>query len=142
MDKAGGGEPKQHFEIIQPPQIGEAVDEQPVERQRPASQESAAGQQAPASLQSLPAIPDMPVAAPVSLPQDDVPAPASPLVTAKIPAADGDRIEKQWVDKAKAIVAETKDDPYRQKNEMSKVKADYIGKRYNKIIKTDDAVAV
>src|SRR4051812_1323665 len=28
------------------------------------------------------------------------------------PANDTDRIEKEWVDKAKAIVAKTKDDPY------------------------------
>ena len=142
MDKAGGGEPKQHLEVAPQPGVGEATEEQVVEHQRPASQESTAGKQAtPAALQPLPAIPDLPVAAPVVLPQDDTVAPVSSPASAKIPAAERDRIEKQWVDKAKQIVAQTKDDPYKQKTEMSKIKADYIGKRYNKAIKTDDAVA-
>ena len=56
-------------------------------------------------------------------------------------AADTDRIEKQWVDKAKTVVERTKDDPYEQKNQMSRVKAEYIQKRFNKTIKADDAVA-
>jgi hypothetical protein len=57
------------------------------------------------------------------------------------PANHADRIEKQWVDRAKAVIAQTKNDPYRQKAEISKVKAEYIKKRFNKTIKTDDAVA-
>jgi hypothetical protein len=56
-------------------------------------------------------------------------------------ASDTDRIEKQWVEKAKTILAKTKDDPFEQKSQMSKVKADYIKNRFNKTIKTDDAVA-
>lgn len=48
--------------------------------------------------------------------------------------------EKQWVDKAKAIVAQTQDDPYTQKKEISKVKADFIQKRFNKTIPTDKSV--
>jgi hypothetical protein len=55
-------------------------------------------------------------------------------------AADTDRIEKQWIDKAKAVVAQTQDDPYEQKNAISHVKADYVKKRFNKTIKTDDPV--
>jgi len=142
MNEAGGGEPKQHLEVIRPPEPGETSKGQSVERQRPASQESTAGKQAtPAAIQPLPVLPDVPAAVPVSLPKDDTAAPVSSPATAKLPAADGDRIEKQWIEKAKAIVAETKSDPYRQKHEMSKIKADYIGKRYNKIVKTDDAVA-
>lgn len=54
-------------------------------------------------------------------------------------ADDNDLIEKEWVVKAKQIVAATKDDPYRQNIEMSKFKADYIKKRYNKDIKVEGA---
>jgi len=50
---------------------------------------------------------------------------------------DTGQIERQWVDRAKAIVAQTQDDPFKQKNEMSKVKADYIKQRFNKVVKTD-----
>ena len=53
-----------------------------------------------------------------------------------IVAADDDVIEREWVQKAKKIVSETKDDPYAQENEISKLQADYIKKRYGKEIKT------
>lgn len=56
-------------------------------------------------------------------------------------AADSDRIERQWIDKTKAVVAQTRDDPYEQKQAVSHVKADYIKKRFNKTIKTDDLVS-
>lgn len=46
------------------------------------------------------------------------------------------KLEKQWIDKTKAVVAKTKDDPYQQNNEISKVKADYIKTRFNKIVHT------
>jgi len=142
MNEAGGGEPKQHFETVQPPEADEVSKGQSIEKQRPASQESTAGKQAtPTAIQPLPVIPDVPAALPVALPKDGAAPPVSSQATARLTAADGDRIEKQWIDKAKAIVAQTKDDPYKQKHEVSKIKADYIGKRYNKIIKTDDAVA-
>lgn len=50
-------------------------------------------------------------------------------------AADADLIEKEWVEKAKQIVAQTTGDPYTQNKEINKIKADYIKKRYNKDIK-------
>lgn len=53
-------------------------------------------------------------------------------------ADDGDLIEKEWVVKAKAIVERTKGDPYIQNREMSKVKAEYIKRRYNKDLKLGD----
>lgn len=58
----------------------------------------------------------------------------------KPPADDVDLIEKHWVEKAKEIVDKTHDDPFKQKSEMSKVKATYIKERFNKAIPTDDAV--
>lgn len=50
-------------------------------------------------------------------------------------ADDTDLIEKEWVQKAKQIVEQTKSDPHTQNKEMNKVKADYLQKRYNKQIK-------
>ncbi|HET8992014.1 MAG TPA: hypothetical protein VFN31_03215 [Candidatus Saccharimonadales bacterium] len=50
-------------------------------------------------------------------------------------ADDGDIIEKEWVNKAKAIVERTKDDPYKQSEELKLLKADYLEKRYNKTLK-------
>ncbi len=55
--------------------------------------------------------------------------------TSHIGASDIDLIEKEWVLKAKAIVAHTHGDPYTQNKEINKIKADYIKKRYNKDIK-------
>jgi hypothetical protein len=56
----------------------------------------------------------------------NVPAPAV--------ADDGDVIEKEWVEKAKQIVARTRQDPYNQTRELHKFKAEYMQKRYNKTI--------
>lgn len=50
-------------------------------------------------------------------------------------AADDEVIEKEWVDKAKKIVDQTKDDPYQQEKEVSKLQADYLKKRYGKDVK-------
>lgn len=50
-------------------------------------------------------------------------------------ADDVDVMEKEWVDKAKRIVSETKDNPHQQEKEVSKLQADYLMKRYNKKIK-------
>jgi hypothetical protein len=55
--------------------------------------------------------------------------------TSGLPAEDIDLIEREWVDKAKAIVDQTRDNPYLQNKELSKVKAQYIQKRYNKQLK-------
>ena len=55
--------------------------------------------------------------------------------TSHLLASDIDLIEKEWVEKAKAIVARTHGDPYTQNKEINKIKADYIKKRYNKDIK-------
>lgn len=53
-------------------------------------------------------------------------------------ANDDDLIEKDWVDKAKKIVAETKEDPYRQEESISKLQVDYIKKRYGRKLGSDD----
>jgi Txe/YoeB family toxin of Txe-Axe toxin-antitoxin module len=90
------------------------------------------GASAAAPLPALPAMPSLP-----PLPQAQASASTAqqsqnnnPLV-----ASDEDVIEKEWVDKAKKIVAQTKTDPYTQEKEVSKLQADYIKKRYGKEIK-------
>ena len=59
----------------------------------------------------------------------------TPAATTPAVADDLDLIEKEWVEKAKAIVAETRNDPRRQNDQMNRFKADYMKKRYNKDIK-------
>lgn len=53
-------------------------------------------------------------------------------------ANDTDLIEKEWVVKAKQIVGDMSDDPFRQQQELSKLKADYLKKRYGKDVKLTD----
>jgi hypothetical protein len=50
-------------------------------------------------------------------------------------AGDDDLIEKEWVEKAKKIIQQTRSDPYNQEKEVSKLQADYIKKRYGKDVK-------
>ncbi len=54
-------------------------------------------------------------------------------------ADDADLIEKEWVNIAKSIVANTKDNPSEQSKEINKFKADYLKKRYNKDIKVSES---
>ena len=49
-------------------------------------------------------------------------------------ANDDDLIEKEWVDKAKKILAETKNDPYEREYEISKLQIEYIRQRYGRVI--------
>lgn len=49
-------------------------------------------------------------------------------------ADDNDVIEKEWVDKAKQIVARTQGDPHAKSNELTGLKKEYIQKRYGKSI--------
>lgn len=63
----------------------------------------------------------------ISMPLDDIP----------VVAADEDLIEKQWVDAAKNIVAKTRSDPYEQGQAISRLQADYLHKRYGKVVKVN-----
>lgn len=57
-------------------------------------------------------------------------------VSASLPtvANDDDLIEKEWVDKAKKVLAETRDDPYRREQEVNRLQADYLFKRYGRTL--------
>lgn len=54
-------------------------------------------------------------------------------------ADDNDLIEKEWVNKVKQIVDQTKHDPHNQNKQIVHLRADYLKKRYNKDIKMDKA---
>jgi hypothetical protein len=71
----------------------------------------------------------------------DVPVKSDDTASSQTQAAEADQIEKEWIDKTQAAVAQTRDDPYEQKKAVSHVKADYIKKRFDKTIKTDDPVS-
>ncbi len=91
-------------------------------------------------------VPIDPVTVIPALPAHLIPAPAAtqqaqsgPLSTdASMVANDEDLIEREWIDKAKKIVEQTKTDPYQQEKEVSKLQADYIKKRYGKDVKLAD----
>lgn len=51
---------------------------------------------------------------------------------------DDNEFEQEWVDRAKNIILRTRDDPHTQKNELSKIKAEYIERRFSKKIKLAD----
>lgn len=121
---------------VLPPRTPEVQQQTPVEAspERPAQQEL----QPAGPVQGAPALPapssqlSAPVAGAPALPL------LSPLAAADTNpsvASDDEVIEKEWVDKAKKIITETKDDPYKQEKEVSKLQADYLKKRYGKEVK-------
>lgn len=135
------GTPTPSFELPPQPENraeqGEQSQDQAAER-TPARPEASPQQ---AKQPALPAVPD------------DIPAADTPVIAAPADdtdddafdphqqAVDTDRIEPEWVDRAKAVISQTHDDPFQQKHEMSKIKAEYIEKRFGKRIKSDEAAA-
>lgn len=49
-------------------------------------------------------------------------------------AADDELIEKEWVEKAKDIIAKTKNDPYKRELEIGKLQIAYLSKRYGRTL--------
>lgn len=85
----------------------------------------------PASVQQAPILPPLPTVAPIA--QQGLP---GVVKNSSNPAAaaDEDLIEKEWVEKAKKVIADTKHDPHLQEKEVSKLQADYLKKRYDKTV--------
>lgn len=54
--------------------------------------------------------------------------------SAPIQASDGDRIEQEWVDRVKSVLAATIDNPYEREEKIKDLQADYIFKRYGRRI--------
>lgn len=100
--------------------------------ERPASAEQAPGPSAAPPLSTIPLPQSLQPVQPTAPPADG----AAPAAQAPaLPANDNDLIEKEWVNKAKQIVERTRNDPYKQSEDLTLFKADYIKKRYGKTIK-------
>jgi hypothetical protein len=77
----------------------------------------------------------IPMAVPVAPAIPVQPPPVQPVVTgAPLVAADEDLIEKEWVDKAKEIIEQTRDDPHARTQKVNALQRDYLQKRYGKVI--------
>ena len=81
------------------------------------------------------------------VPQQSAPAPIAPVAPStpsSSPAStvatqqDELSIEKEYVNKAKAIIERTRSDPYQQANELSRTKAEFLKKRYGKDVKVSE----
>ena len=137
-ENSGEVNPQPQFEISQQPREGqEALAERAIE-ERPQTEGGRSRQTPqftpPTVAQTLQVTQDQP---------DEVSqnSQSSKPSTGDLAATDSDRIEKQWVERAKSIVVQNQDDPYTQKKQMSRIKADYIKKRFDKTIPADDAAA-
>lgn len=113
-----------------PQRAPEHVQETERSVERPAPQEQRTGAGAgdtppPMPVVPLPTVPQTAHSAQTQQVQDD----DSPIV-----AADDDLIEKEWVEKAKRVISETKNDPFAQEQAVSRLQADYLQKRYGKVI--------
>lgn len=119
----------QNFEqapLPPPPEVG---------FERGAEQVEQRSEAPPAAVNAPPAMPT-PVVAPVApapyvVRSDDTSVADDDLPTI---ANDDDVIEKEWVDKAKKIIAETRNDPHKRELEVTKLQADYLQKRYGKTL--------
>lgn len=105
----------------------------------------------PAAVETVPApIATTPNANPL-MPVINLPVPTAPLApiaqgsvantTSNVNPAvadDVDLIEKEWVQKAKDIIRQTQNNPHLQSKELNIFKADYMQKRYNKVLKLSE----
>jgi hypothetical protein len=104
----------------QPERSGEVSPEVSHEQQLAAVQAASAQQASSLSL-------------PIAQPQQDDTQNSDVSNTSTLSAAvDEDVIEKERVDRAKQIITDTKDDPHAREEEVGKLQADYLEKRYGK----------
>ena len=94
-------------------------------REQTAELQAAASDAAQSSAPQQMAVPVAPVPAVAQV------APPVPI-NGPLVAEDTDLIEKEWVERAKKIILETKDDPFARTNRVNELQKDYLQKRYNK----------
>lgn len=103
--------------------------------------------QAPPMQLQPPVMPSAPMAAPasnfmpappVALNQPAQALPVQPIETEAVSQSDLDdeALDAEWVQKAKAIVEQTHNDPYAESNALRQVKVDYLKRRYGKELKS------
>ena len=134
MQPRGGESPQFESPAFLPGEQGVDSDEAKQET-LVSSPESSPAKQGPAPVVAIPQIPTADSVA-VGLPADDDSDAAAPPSAHS--TAVSDKIDKKWLERAQKVINQTKDDPYKQKNEVSKVKAEYISTRYNKKLKVDE----
>jgi hypothetical protein len=128
-----GQSPERHFpvpEVSQPirPEVAAPSPEKAAET-REINNGAGRGDTPPPSVQARPLPP---------IQQSTQSSPATPADDNPATAGDDDLIEKEWVDKAKQIISDTKDDPYAQEKAVSKLQADYLKKRYGRTVGLSD----
>ncbi len=127
--------PQVRQSVEAPPQIPGSIEHSP--EQAPQTPEIQTGVEArpdPGVAQQQPVIPTALPVVTVSQPvQDDTQTVASDDDT-PLTAADEDLIEKEWVEKLKKIITLTRDDPYERSRVIAQLQADYLKKRYNKVL--------
>ena len=140
MDPTKVPNPNFDLPMVQLPEVEEAapMQQQMTERLNMEAPHTAAAAPPPvaptnpataaAPINLMPVMPGSQPAAPVSMP-----------LTGTMPASDSDLIEKAWVKTAKAIIEQTREDPYKQNKEITQMKVEYVKKRYNKDIKVNDS---
>ena len=74
------------------------------------------------------------VAVPAAPVQPATDQPVASTTSSPLVAADEDLIEKEWVDKAKEIIEQTKDDPHSRTQKVNELQRDYLQKRYGKVV--------
>jgi hypothetical protein len=91
----------------------------------------------PAAAMPPPVVPVDPAQAAAQAPAPQPGANPNPAAAPAMPAvaADVDVIEKEWVDKANDTINKTKDDPYREEEEVEALQIDYLKKRYGHEVK-------
>lgn len=62
------------------------------------------------------------------------PPPIQPTSATPLVAADEDLIEKEWVERAKTIIQQTKDDPHARTEQVNGLQRDYLEKRFGRVI--------
>ena len=119
--------PQEHVPEISPVNMLESAPIQSVEKEVRAERPVVANSDAAGTVVT----PVLPAPVPV-VAQQTVVAPVSDNSTTPMSATDGDRMEKEWVDKSKRVIQATKDDPYEQEKQVGQLKVDYVKKRYGK----------
>lgn len=124
---------QQHGEVFQMPRSASETQPAPLEQgkeTREVFHDGPGGD--PAAAQTTSAPPPLPVIDPA---QTQTTSQTQPIHDTPVVAADEDLIEKEWVEKAKKVVAQTRNDPYAQDEAVGRLQADYLQKRYGKTIK-------
>ncbi len=115
-------------ESFKVPSAGESI-AAPIETGRETKEAFQGGPSGDPVVALPPTPPPAPVLTPAQPADDQISGVSTPAA-----AGDDDLIEKEWVEKAKQIVAKTRDDPHAQDEAIGRLQADYLKKRYGKVI--------